>query len=90
ETPQASNKKEVKGNKEVKAEKPAPAAKTTTSQAVDANGVYTVVAGDTLNKIAAEFNTTAQAIRDLNGLQGDLILIGQQLQVKVALQESPA
>ncbi len=84
ETPQVSNKKEVK------AEKPAPAAKTTTSQTADANGVYTVVAGDTLNKIAAEFNTTAQAIRDLNGLQGDLILIGQQLQVKVALQESPA
>lgn len=84
ETPQVSNKKEVK------AEKPAPAAKTTTSQTSDANGVYTVVAGDTLNKIAAEFNTTAQAIRDLNGLRGDLILIGQQLQVKVALQESPA
>ncbi|KAA9300115.1 MULTISPECIES: LysM peptidoglycan-binding domain-containing protein [Aerococcus] len=86
ETPQASNKKEVKAEKPA----PAPAAKTTTSQTADANGVYTVVAGDTLNKIAAQFNTTAQAIRDLNGLQGDLILIGQQLQVKVALQESPA
>ncbi|AEA01571.1 CHAP domain protein [Aerococcus sp. Group 1] len=86
ETPQASHKKEVKAEKPA----PAPAAKTTTSQTADANGVYTVVAGDTLNKIAAQFNTTAQAIRDLNGLQGDLILIGQQLQVKVALQESPA
>ncbi|KAA9241543.1 MULTISPECIES: LysM peptidoglycan-binding domain-containing protein [Aerococcus] len=86
ETPQASNKKEVKAEKPA----PAPAAKATTSQTADANGVYTVVAGDTLNKIAAQFNTTAQAIRDLNGLQGDLILIGQQLQVKVALQERPA
>ena len=49
------------------------------------NGVYTVLAGDTLNRIAEEFGTTAQAIRDLNGIQGDLIFVGQPLQVKVGL-----
>lgn len=42
---------------------------------------YTVVAGDTLNGIGARFNTTAQAIRDLNDLSGDLILVGQQLRI---------
>ncbi|MCZ0717394.1 C40 family peptidase [Aerococcus kribbianus] len=45
-------------------------------------GIYTVKAGDTLNKIAAAFDTTAQNIRDLNGINGDLILIGQKLRIE--------
>src|SRR5699024_10196316 len=59
-----------------------------TKRVADASNVYTVVAGDTLNKIAADFDTTAQNLRDLNGISGDLILVGQQLKVKgeVALE----
>ena len=52
-----------------------------TKRVADAANVYSVVAGDTLNKIAADFNTTAQTLRDLNGITGDLILVGQQLKV---------
>ena len=53
-----------------------------TKRVADATNVYTVVAGDTLNKIAADFDTTAQNLRDLNGISGDLILVGQQLKVQ--------
>ncbi|WP_448668405.1 LysM peptidoglycan-binding domain-containing protein [Aerococcus viridans] len=53
-----------------------------TKRVADASNVYTVVAGDTLNKIAADFDTTAQNLRDLNGISGDLILVGQQLKVQ--------
>ncbi|AMB97209.1 C40 family peptidase [Aerococcus urinaeequi] len=53
-----------------------------TKRVADASNVYKVVAGDTLNKIAADFDTTAQNLRDLNGISGDLILVGQQLKVK--------
>ena len=53
-----------------------------TKRVADASNVYTVVAGDTLNKIAADFDTAAQNLRDLNGISGDLILVGQQLKVK--------
>ena len=43
---------------------------------------YTVVAGDTLSKIARQFNTTVQAIAQMNNIANvNLILIGQQLQI---------
>lgn len=37
---------------------------------------YTVVAGDTLESIAQQFNTTKQAIMQLNNLKDDLIVPG--------------
>ncbi len=40
---------------------------------------YVVQSGDTLSSIAARFDTTAQAIKDLNGLTSDIIGIGQEL-----------
>jgi LysM repeat protein len=40
---------------------------------------YVVQPGDTLNEIATRFGTTAQAIRDANGITGDTINVGQQL-----------
>jgi len=40
---------------------------------------YIVQSGDTLNSIAARFGTTAQAIREANGLTSDLIHPGQVL-----------
>ncbi len=41
--------------------------------------VYTVEAGDTLGGIARRFNTTVEAIMELNNLSSDLINIGQEL-----------
>jgi len=40
---------------------------------------YIVQQGDTLNEIATQFGTTAQAIRDANGITGDTINVGQVL-----------
>jgi LysM repeat protein len=40
---------------------------------------YVVQSGDTLNLIAQRFGTTAQAIRDANGLTSDIIQVGQVL-----------
>jgi LysM repeat protein len=44
---------------------------------------YIVQAGDTLNAIAARFGTTAQAIRDANGLTSDIIQVGQILIIPI-------
>ncbi|MGY0835941.1 LysM peptidoglycan-binding domain-containing protein, partial [Aerococcus urinaeequi] len=59
-----------------------------TKRVADASNVYTVVEGDTLNKIAADFDTTAQNLRELNGISGDLILVGQQLKVKGQVEQA--
>lgn len=40
---------------------------------------YVVQAGDTLSSIASRFGTTADAVKELNGLTSDIITIGQQL-----------
>lgn len=46
--------------------------------------VYTVVAGDTLDRIAQKYGTTWQAIADLNGIKNpNLIYPGQVLRIKV-------
>jgi peptidoglycan DL-endopeptidase LytE len=38
--------------------------------------------GDTLYAIAKEFDTSVQALKDLNGLRSNELAIGQQLKVK--------
>ena len=44
--------------------------------------IYTVVAGDTLSKIAKQFGTTVQAIAQLNGITNpNLIYVGQVLKI---------
>ncbi|RPG87522.1 MAG: LysM peptidoglycan-binding domain-containing protein [Coraliomargarita sp. TMED73] len=40
---------------------------------------HTVSKGDTLSRLARKYNTTVRAIQQTNGLQGDLIRIGQKL-----------
>ena len=42
---------------------------------------YKVQSGDSLEKISRKNNTTVQAIKELNGLDGDLIVIGQELRL---------
>ena len=42
---------------------------------------YTVVAGDSLYKIANKFNTSVDAIKSLNNLSSNLLSIGQKLKI---------
>ena len=47
------------------------------------NNIYTVVKGDTLSKIASEFNTTVAELKRLNNLTTDLLQIGQKLFIPI-------
>lgn len=51
---------------------------------------YTVRRGDTLSIIAKRTDTTIQALRAANGLRGDLINVGQKLQIPGAPATAPA
>ena len=48
-----------------------------------AGQVYRVVSGDSLSKIANQYNVTVKAIKATNGLGSDTILIGQELLIPV-------
>jgi LysM repeat protein len=52
--------------------------------------VYTVVAGDTLTSIAKAHGTTVSAIRELNQLTSDRILVNQKLKIPAANNASGA
>ena len=55
-----------------------------TTQPGGGTGTYTVVPGDTLSRIAARFNTTYQALAQLNGIANpNLIYPGMLLRVPV-------
>jgi len=43
--------------------------------------IYTVKRGDTLEKIAAEFNVTVEQLRSWNKIRGSRILVGQELYI---------
>ncbi|WP_305067551.1 LysM peptidoglycan-binding domain-containing protein [Marinilactibacillus sp. Marseille-P9653] len=50
---------------------------------------YTVVSGDTLTSIARRFNTTVNAIKSLNNLETDQILVNQKLTVSGKASSTP-
>lgn len=50
---------------------------------------YTVVSGDSVSVIAKRFNTTTDAVRNLNNLSSDVIFIGQTILVPTVATTSP-
>lgn len=54
-----------------------------------ASETYVIVAGDTLWGIARRFGTTVEALRQVNGITGDLIFPGQRLVVPGSGLEPP-
>ena len=50
--------------------------------------VYQVIPGDTLYKIAKQYNTTPNAIKSYNKLEGDILTIGQILQIPVQEEQT--
>lgn len=50
------------------------------------SNVYTIQSGDTLWKIANKYGTTIEELKVTNGLQTDLLLIGQKLRVPIIYQ----
>lgn len=59
----------------------APVVQDTVVPTMSGEVVYTVVSGDTLSRIANKYDTTWQAIRDLNNLPTTNIKVGQQLRI---------
>lgn len=51
---------------------------------------YRVQPGDTLHRLSARFRTTVGAVRALNQLRGDLLLVGQLLLVPLPSSRQPA
>jgi LysM repeat protein len=52
-----------------------------TSATTSSGGTYTVKQGDTLSKIASRHGTTTAALRAANSISGDMLKIGQVLQL---------
>lgn len=55
---------------------------------VEATSEYTVVAGDTLGKIASKYDVTVAQLKAWNNLSSDLIVVGQTLSVNAPAQSA--
>jgi LysM repeat protein len=75
-TPPAPDKEPVKPDTDFDKEEEAPAPTTPTVQ------YHTVAKGDTLYNISRRYDTTVEAVKQLNGLSSNLISIGQRLRVQ--------
>lgn len=60
----------------------ASSAKSTAAAVLPADGVYTVVSGDNLSKIASHYKVKISDIRSWNTLQSDNLSIGQKLKLR--------
>ena len=67
--------------KTIQAAQTPPPPKQTKKVVVEPHREYEVKAGDTLSLIAEAFETTVPKIREMNGLKGDILRIGQKIMV---------
>ncbi|WP_134703636.1 LysM peptidoglycan-binding domain-containing protein [Ammoniphilus sp. YIM 78166] len=62
---------------------------TSTQAANDQSNIYTVKTGDSLWEIANHYGTSIDELKVTNGLQSDLLLVGQKLWVPIMYQVVP-
>jgi LysM repeat protein len=60
----------------------------TTPQAAYPSNVYVVKSGDTLPEIARKFGTSVRNLKHTNGLQSNLLVVGQKLEVPINYEVS--
>lgn len=64
--------------------------KTTTTPSTSDTQTYTVKSGDSLYKIANQFNTTVDELKSLNNLSSNLLSIGQILKIPTKSTSTPS
>ncbi|MCC5890199.1 MAG: LysM peptidoglycan-binding domain-containing protein, partial [Alkalibacterium sp.] len=77
--PKEETKPEETKPEETKPENTKPPTPESPSESESNNKSYTVVRGDTLTRIAREYNVTVTQLRDANNLKGDTIFVNQKL-----------
>ena len=60
-----------------------------TKHAAPTSGVYVVVKGDSLSRIAKRHNTTITQLKSVNGLRSDNLSLGQKLRIPGAAKSAP-
>ncbi|WP_322799924.1 LysM peptidoglycan-binding domain-containing protein [Thermoflexus sp.] len=65
-------------------------AQVTATPRPDGSIVHTVEAGDTLFGLAMLYGTTVEEIKALNGLESDLLVVGQELLIRPPQQSAPS
>lgn len=61
-----------------------------TEKTIDTTSTYTVKSGDTLYKIASQYNTTVSNLMSLNNLKTSILSIGQVLQIPTSTPTQPS
>lgn len=69
---------------------PTPSAETPPAHPAPAPAVYVVKSGDTLGRIARTHHTSVRALKAVNGLKSDRIVVGEKLKLPRATAATPA